>query len=215
LQTTVVTRGNGDQGEKVCTNGHTQAHRAHNRRHTLYWATGDCYSRQKGVSYNMNANAFRQFYDYHFSENRKIWDLYVTQLSHEQFTQQVSYSHGSVRDQIVHLMNVDEGWFNELQGVESEEPSPPAGLDDRESIRARWASIEQSMRAYLAQLQDDMLFAKPIREPEEDANLIVWQVLLHVANHGTDHRAQLLRLLNDLGIETKSQDYIFYVYDHQ
>ena len=56
----------------------------------------------------MNANAFRHFYDYHFAENRKIWDRYVTQLSHEQFTQQADYSHGSVRDQIVHLMSVDE-----------------------------------------------------------------------------------------------------------
>jgi len=37
--------------------------------------------------------------------------------------------------------------------------------------------------------------------------------LLHVVNHGTDHRAQLLRLLNDLGRKTESQDYIFYVYE--
>jgi hypothetical protein len=41
----------------------------------------------------MNANAFRQFYDYHFAENRKIWDWYVTDLTHAQFTQAVDYSH--------------------------------------------------------------------------------------------------------------------------
>ena len=70
------------------------------------------------------------------------------------------------------------------------------------------------MRDYLAGLRDDMLFDKPIEEPEEDKDLIVWQVLLHVANHGTDHRAQILRLLNDLGVKTTSQDYIFYVYDN-
>jgi uncharacterized damage-inducible protein DinB len=63
-------------------------------------------------------------------------------------------------------------------------------------------------------LQDDILFEKPIKEPEEDKDLVVWQVLLHVANHGTDHRAQILRLLNDLGLRTESQDYIFYVYEH-
>jgi uncharacterized damage-inducible protein DinB len=59
-----------------------------------------------------------------------------------------------------------------------------------------------------------MLFDKPIEEPEEDKNLVVWQVLLHVVNHGTDHRAQLLRLLNDLGVNTEYQDYIFYVFEH-
>jgi len=55
----------------------------------------------------MNVNAFRHFYDYHFAENRKIWD-YVTSLSYEQFTQNVAYSAGSARNQIVHLMSVDE-----------------------------------------------------------------------------------------------------------
>jgi uncharacterized damage-inducible protein DinB len=162
----------------------------------------------------MNASAFRHFYDYHFTENRTIWDRYITQLSYEQFTQPVSYSLGSVRDQIVHLMSVEEIWFSELRGVEPAEPLPPATVDDRTTIRAHWDSVEQSVRAYLAALPDELLFAKPIQEPEEDRNLIVWQVLLHVVNHGTDHRAQLLRLLNDLGVKTVSQDYIFYVYDN-
>jgi len=91
---------------------------------------------------------------------------------------------------------------------------PSVDFDDREIIRAHWDKVEQNMRRYLAELQNDSLFEKPIKEPEEDKNLIAWQVLLHVVNHGTDHRAQLLRLLNDLGVKTESQDYIFYVYDH-
>lgn len=162
----------------------------------------------------MNANAFRHFYDYHFTANRKIWDLYVTPLPHEQFTQAVDYSHGSVRDQIVHLISADDVWFSELRGVEPSEPVPPATFDDRTIIRAHWDSVEQKMRDYLAELRDDMLFDQPIKEPDEDKDLIVWQVLLHVVNHGTDHRAQLLRLLNDLGVNTEYQDYIFYVYEH-
>jgi len=162
----------------------------------------------------MNANAFRHFYGYHFTENRKIWDRYIATLPYEQFTQNANYSHGSVRDQTVHLMSVDELWFSELQGLEPSEPFLAANFDDRKIIRAHWDSVEQSMRDYLAALQDEMLFDKPIKEPEEDQDLIVWQVLLHVANHGTDHRAQILRLLNDLGVKTESQDYIFYIYDH-
>lgn len=161
----------------------------------------------------MNANAFRHFYAYHFAENRKIWDNYITPLSYEQFTQNFSYSLGSVRDQIVHIINVDYGWFSELQGVEPNEELPTnTTVDDRELIRAHWDNVEQQMRNYLAALGDDMLLEKPIKEPEEDKDLITWQVLLHVANHGTDHRAQLLRLLKDLGVNTTSQDYMFYVY---
>jgi uncharacterized damage-inducible protein DinB len=158
----------------------------------------------------MNADAFRHFYDYHFWINRKIWDSYVVPLSGEQFTQEVSYSHGSVRNQIVHLIRADNGWFSELRGVDV---PPPPDLADRKAIRAHWDQVEQTMREYLATLRDDMLFTKPFPEGE-DENLIVWQVLVHVVNHGTDHRAQLLRLLNDLGVDTEFQDYIFYAYNY-
>src|ERR1051325_9571828 len=162
----------------------------------------------------MNANAFRHFYEYHFTENRAIWDRYISQLSDEQFIQPAHYSHGSVRDQILHLISVDDGLFRELRGAEFPADLKPENFPVRESIRAHWDSVEQSMRNYLAELQDNMLFDTPIKEPDEDKALIVWQVLLHVVNHGTDHRAQMLRLLNDLGIKTASQDYIFYVNEH-
>jgi uncharacterized damage-inducible protein DinB len=161
----------------------------------------------------MYANAFRHFYDDHFTENRKIWDSYVTPRSHEQFTQDVDYSHGSVRNQIIHIMSTDDAWFSGLRGVEMPEPFNPADLDDRKIIRAHWDNVEQNMRDYLAKLRDDMLFEKPFADGE-DKDLILWQVLLHVGNHGTDHRAQLLRVLNDLGVKTEYQDYIFYVYGH-
>jgi uncharacterized damage-inducible protein DinB len=160
----------------------------------------------------MNADAFRQLYDYHFRENRKLWDSYVTLLSQGQFTQPVAYSLGSVRNHMVHLMEVEDVWFSELKGLT--EPAIPfmAESDDRTMIRQQWDVVEQMMREYLAGLRDEMLFAKPI-VLEEDKDLTTWQVLMHVVNHGTDHRAQLLRLLNDLGIKTGPQDFVFYLYE--
>ena len=162
----------------------------------------------------MNADAFRHFYAYHFAENRKIWDAYIAALSPEQFTRAAEYAHGSVRNQVVHLMEVEDVWFSELAGIQPCAQLPPTDMDDRGSLRAQWDLIEQRMQSYLGDLRDEMLFHKPITDPQEDKDLLVWQVLLHVVNHGTDHRAQLLRTLHDLGCKTGSQDYIFYVYDH-
>jgi uncharacterized damage-inducible protein DinB len=162
---------------------------------------------------DMNADAFRHFYDYHFAENRKIWDAYITKLSQEQFVQDVKYSIGSVRNQVVHMMSVDDSWFSGLRNVETPESLKPADFEDRQTIRTYWDNVEQRMRDYLEKLRDEMLFTNPFPEGE-DKDLVLRQVLLHVANHGTDHRAQLLRLLNDLGLKTGPQDYIFYVYDH-
>jgi uncharacterized damage-inducible protein DinB len=159
----------------------------------------------------MNADAFRHFYNYHFAANRKIWDRYVAPLSEERFTQKVDYSYGSVQDQIVHIISCDDTWFSGLRGIEVPEPLNPADFETREAIRAHWDKVEQTMHAYLSNLRDDMLFEKPLEG--EDKDLIVWQVLLHVVNHGTDHRSQILRLLNDQGVDTEYQDYIFYVYE--
>jgi uncharacterized damage-inducible protein DinB len=159
----------------------------------------------------MDMNNFRYLYNYHFAENRKMWDAYIVPLTHDQFTHDPGYSHGSVRNQVVHLMDVDEAWFSDLRGGEFVDPLDPADSDDRQILRARWDAVEQGMRDYLAGLSDEMLFEKPFHEGE-DENLILWQVLLHVVNHGTDHRAQILRLLNDLGVDTAYQDFIFYVY---
>jgi uncharacterized damage-inducible protein DinB len=160
----------------------------------------------------MNVIAFRHFFNYHFAENRKIWDSYIAPLSQEQFTKEMKYSYGSVQDQLHHLIDVDEAWFTDLRSGEFLPPLAPEDIDNRTLIRERWDDVEQMMRSYLAGLSEEMLTEKPLSG--EDENLILWQVLLHVVNHGTDHRAQLLRTLNDLGAETTSQDYIFYVYEN-
>lgn len=162
----------------------------------------------------MNADAFRHFYNYHFAENRKILE-HVASLTFEQFTQKMDYSRGSIREQLVHLVDVEDVWISELRGAQPSEPLPETTeVDDRDAIRSLWDVVEQNTRAYLTNLRDDQLFSKPITDPEEDKELIVWQVLLHIVNHATDHRAQLLRALHDLGVDTKSQDYIFYVCEH-
>lgn len=160
----------------------------------------------------MNVDAFRHLYEYHFSENRKIWDRYIMSLTEAQFTQPVAYSVGSLRNQVVHMMSCDDFWFSGLRGLEMPDMLDPTIFEDRTSVRAKWDRIEQTMREYLAKLRDDMLFDRPLEGG--DKVLLLWQVLLHVANHGTDHRAQLLRVLSDLGVETAAQDYIFYIFDN-
>ena len=161
----------------------------------------------------MNADAFRHFYEYHFAENRKIWDVAITSLSQAQFTQPVEYSVGSVRNQFVHLMSCDDYWFSGMRGLHMPDMRNPADYDDLMTLHAHWDIIEHNMHEYLANLRDDMLFERPFPYGE-DQILIRWQVLLHVVNHGTDHRAQILGLINDLGAKTGPQDYIFYVYEH-
>lgn len=161
----------------------------------------------------MNADAFRSFFTYHIAENRKLWDQYIVPLPQDLFVQPVAYSVGSIRDQIVHMVNVEDAWFSDLLGTANPRPArDPADYAERDKLRQAWNAVEADMMDYLTVLQDDMLFTRPLSG--EDANLLLWQILLHIANHGTDHRAQILRLLHDVGVRTGPQDYVFYAYDN-
>jgi len=160
----------------------------------------------------MDTRAFRHLYAYHFSENHAVLRD-AGALTLEQFTQPLAYSIGAVRDQLVHLMWVDDVWFSGLRGAPLPDAFDPGDFPDLPAVRIRWERIEQEQREYLAQLRDDMLWQKPFAEGE-DKDLITWQVLLQVLNHGTDHRAQILRQLHDFGVKTVSQDYVFFAYEH-
>jgi len=41
----------------------------------------------------------------------------------------------------------------------------------------------------------------------------MWQLLTHVANHGTDHRAQTFAMLHQMGAPTLEQDIILFFRD--
>ncbi len=126
----------------------------------------------------MDANAFRHYYEYHFTENRKIWDRLVMTLSQEQFMQPVNYSVGSIRNQVVHMMSADDYWFSGLRSIEMPGMLNPNDFEDRTAIRAYWDTVEQNMRGYLANLRDDMLFQHPLQGGDEV--LVTWQILLHI-----------------------------------
>jgi uncharacterized damage-inducible protein DinB len=67
------------------------------------------------------------------------------------------------------------------------------------SVRAAWDKVRADMRAYLNDLNADL--ERPI-----DNGLLTWRILVHLLNHGTDHRAQLLAALAAAGVPAFPQD---------
>ncbi|MFM2031793.1 MAG: hypothetical protein RLZZ297_558 [Chloroflexota bacterium] len=160
----------------------------------------------------MSVAIFRHLYGYHFAENRALWDNHILQLSHAAFSQPSRYAHGSIQKQILHLIEVEEVWFCGLRGVDFPDPLEPAHYSDYTTLRAYWDAVEAHTTTYLDTITEAKLHSQPLEG--EDKELRVWQVLLQVVNHATDHRAQILRALHDMGHKTTSQDYIFYAYKH-
>jgi len=72
----------------------------------------------------MRAEHFRNLYDYHFALNRKIWDQCIADLSKEQFKEKLGYSTGSIRNQAVHILNVDDRWSDRRRYLQTIRDGP-------------------------------------------------------------------------------------------
>src|SRR4051812_17670087 len=105
----------------------------------------------------MHANDLRILYGYHFAANRKLWDISIVPLTDKQFLQPLDYSIGSIRNQVVHMMDIEEGWFNGLSTNTTSrgEFKNPQDWPTREKIRADWDAVEARIHAYLDTLTDE------------------------------------------------------------
>jgi len=157
----------------------------------------------------MSVDLVRHFLNYYMNENRTLWDKYIVPLPDEQFIQPSEYSMGSIRNQVVHLINAERTWLSSLRGQDLPEWFDAEEFTDKQMIRDAWDIVEADMRDYVASLTDEIIESTLKRKSKE---LIIGRILLHLVNHSTDHRAQILRQLHDVGVETSAQDYIFYVY---
>lgn len=165
----------------------------------------------------MNADNIRALYDYHFGINRRLWDECIMQLSDEQFVEEIPYSLGSIRNQIVHMMTVDASWFARLEEVELAPELDTVHFPDRASVRRTWDVIEARMRVYLEHLRDSRLdyVVEYTTRRLGPRSTPTWQILTHVLTHGADHRAQVLAGLHQLGAPTLEQDLMLYLWDHE
>lgn len=160
----------------------------------------------------MDATSFRDLYAYTFWADRQMWAC-VEQVSDAQFTQDLGYSRGALREQCLHLMGVEFWWPHFLRTGELR-LLDEADYPTRATIRARWDEIEREVTAYVAALTPHELErdVRPDVWDAEDAPIKLWQALLQVANHSTDHRAQVLAGLKTLGAPTFEQDYLNYIF---
>jgi uncharacterized damage-inducible protein DinB len=139
-----------------------------------------------------------------------MWNS-IMQLSDEQFVAEIDYSHGSIRNQVIHLTAVDGRWLRALLEAPSarQYSLEPVDYPTRSSAFAVWEETADALQGYVANLTERELQRIPRGLPGQ-----VWQVLLHLVNHGTDHRAQILRALHDHGEPTFDQDWILDWWSH-
>jgi uncharacterized damage-inducible protein DinB len=141
----------------------------------------------------------------------------IDQLDDAQFTAELDYSFGSIHNQVIHIISSHRRWLDRLR---MQDVSPHLKFSDfptKHSAKAEWDNTQVEVLDYVHSLDQsdlDQEVAYELRGRSFQGKSRRWEILLHLANHSTDHRSQILAMMAiRFGIATPEQDLLFYLWN--
>jgi uncharacterized damage-inducible protein DinB len=165
----------------------------------------------------MLTEALRAMYGYNRWATERMLEA-AAGLTPEQWLAPGVAGRGSVRDTLVHLISAQRSWLAWWDGSLPPDQAYGLSLDpgefpDLAAVRAVWTTVDRATRAFVDGLSDSeaervythalpngMVFRLPL-----------WQMMLHVANHGTQHRSEVAAMLTGFGQSPGDLDLLRYV----
>jgi uncharacterized damage-inducible protein DinB len=166
---------------------------------------------------SMLTETLRTFYGYNRWATERVLDTAI-QLTPEQLDVPAGGEQRSVRETLLHLMTTQKGWLSWWDGSLPAEEAyrlrlDPARYPDVAALRELWDALEQQTQAFLDRLDDDLLqrvYSSQMPDGSE-WQMVLWKMMLHLANHGTQHRSEVAALLTGFGYSPGDLDMIFYL----
>lgn len=154
----------------------------------------------------MFLDAIRRLYDYQREVTDHVLDV-SAQLSNEEFVSIVVEGQPSIRDTLFHLVDVIEthfAWwsFSTDRQVPELVERQPLQFNDAKSISEYWKTVDQKVARFVGSLESDAQLDTPFVRAFPDGSenkRLLWEMLLHVINHGTQHRSEVAMMLTVLG----------------
>ena len=124
-------------------------------------------------------------------------------------TRAIPNSHGGILKTFQHVYYADRVWLARMEQVSVmpfEDPAPGPSLAE---LRESWWPLLDRFAKFAA--TNDPAKSMPFRRLNgEEYTLPLFQVVQHVANHGTYHRGQIAAMLKQSGHTPPSTDLLFY-----
>ena len=160
----------------------------------------------------MNKTNIQLLYDYNRWANAQILDA-VSHLTPEQLTRDLSTSHHSVQETLTHILAAEWIWLMRCRGNSPNALLDPTAFSGLDSLREKWAEVEQEQKSFVDGLTDESLqsvFAYTNTKGEQ-WQYPLWQIMQHVVNHSSYHRGQVTAMLRQLGAAVVMTDLLVYV----
>jgi uncharacterized damage-inducible protein DinB len=127
-------------------------------------------------------------------------------LPEADLTKPIPNSHGGILKTFQHIYYADREWLARMEG------SPPEPFEDPEpgpslaELETAWPPLLDRLRRWASGERDPNRISE-----DEDGAAPVYQVVLHLVNHGTYHRGQIAAMLRMDGHVPPSTDLIYFL----
>lgn len=162
----------------------------------------------------MRVDDVRLLFDYNYWANGRILNA-AKELTPEQYTANVpGLSMGSARATLVHALAAEQIWRRRcLEGASPTTLLQEADCPTLDTLSELWAGEEAAMREGLARLSDEALAGRLAYRTTDGRPMeeTLWQLLAHLVNHGTQHRAEAAVALTAFGCSPGDVDLIVYL----
>lgn len=154
-----------------------------------------------------------QYASYNTWAYQKMFDA-LKQLSEEQVQEEIESSFKSIFKTFLHLLDAESIWWQRLKLAENVEVPSEKFTGDFTELQKK--VLEQSKLwgewvANAGEHQFQHVFAYQ-NSKKEQFKQPVWQVLMHLLNHGTYHRGQVVTMMRQLGAsKIPGTDFILYL----
>ena len=138
-------------------------------------------------------------------------------LTPEEYETVPASGHGSIRDTLAHLLSTQAGWFSWFDGTTDAAGAMMLrirGTDVAtvEAAAERWQEVRERTAACLAPLTEEAIRKVWSATAPNGMTLSIplWQLMLHVANHGTHTRAQIVAAIRRTGRKPGVYEYLWF-----
>jgi uncharacterized damage-inducible protein DinB len=158
----------------------------------------------------MDKEIIAQMYEYGIWANRKLLDK-AAALTDEQLRKRFTQYEFTILGSFVHLVSAEWRWFQSWKGEPMTVRFTVDELPTLAAVRAKWEPLAAERRAFIESLTPERLRQPIVRQMQgKEQSIPLWHTLVHVANHGTQHRSEIALMLTDLGHSPGDLDMVWY-----
>jgi uncharacterized damage-inducible protein DinB len=159
----------------------------------------------------MKKDEILTLYQYNAWANERILDT-ASQVNQEQFLALTSFSYSSLRATLVHTLFAEWIWRRRWEGHSPTEWMKPEDFPTFRSLQEYWKTEEKSLMAFVGNISEDTLGSTIYYQTMGGKHYQnkLWHLMVHLVNHGTQHRSEAAAMLTDFGNSPGDLDMIIY-----